>query len=482
MDNESPEMDNTELTPEPAEETTTPSVEPTIASNTEETAEKPGSDDTGSAQPAQPEEPEKTAAEPSDKSAPGPGLSGIRVAMELCDRVMEAVGTMTFHGGVRPDNISVREDKVSLGGILRHGVGEFTPQELEYMAPELFWDGVRSPAADVYSVGLVLYSIYNFGRLPFWPNSGAVTPNARASALQKRMSDEPVAPPVNADAELSAVILRALSFRVEERWQDVGELKNALSSCDESSSPVDISLAMSGLLTRAAEVDPNQRRTAADRSRTYYDEGEIRDIRRPKRRKNLTWLWMLILSMLLIGAAVLLWISFHPPEGETPNGPPIEPPVTPTAEPLITPEPTPEPTPTERPHGAQYVVHVEDVSWEEAARRCEELGGTLAVPSSEEEYRELIRVCTSARINYVWLGASRQADGNWVSVNGDPVNFFNWGKGEPSFTDSGDGATEDYLMMWRVGETWPYNDSRENPLTDYGWIFGGSIGYVCKMW
>ena len=48
-----------------------------------------------------------------------------------------------------------------------------------------------------------------------------------------------------------------------------------------------------------------------------------------------------ILSILLIGAAVLLWISFHPPGEDTPNGPPIEPPVTPTAAPLITPEPTP---------------------------------------------------------------------------------------------------------------------------------------------
>ena len=145
------------------------------------------------------------------------GINGVMIGMSLCDAVAQAVGRERFHGGVRPENISVRDGQVFLGSTLKHGVGEFTPQELEYMAPELFWDGIRSPSADVYSVGLVLYSLFNYGRLPFWPSAGAITPNARASALQKRMSDEAVTPPASADAELAAIILRALAFRTEDR-------------------------------------------------------------------------------------------------------------------------------------------------------------------------------------------------------------------------------------------------------------------------
>ena len=128
------------------------------------------------------------------------GINGVMIGMSLCDAVAQAVGRERFHGGVRPENISVRDGQVFLGSTLKHGVGEFTPQELEYMAPELFWDGIRSPSADVYSVGLVLYSLFNYGRLPFWPAAGAITSNARASALQKRMSDEAVTPPASADA------------------------------------------------------------------------------------------------------------------------------------------------------------------------------------------------------------------------------------------------------------------------------------------
>lgn len=485
MDTAPPE----ELHPEqpetaPAEESAGTEKEP--AADTETPAEENNPE----AAPGSPEPPEDSPVP--ETEPPGPekaegahtALSGIRVAMALCDRVMETVGLERFHGGVRPDNISVRDDLVHLGTTLQHNVGEFTPQELEYMAPELFWDGIRSPAADVYSVGLVLYSIYNYGRLPFWPVSGAITPNARASALQKRMSDEPITPPAKADAELSAVILRALAFRTEERWQDVRELKEVLSTCDESSSPVDISLAMSGLLTRSTEPSPDHR-AAAGKSRNYYDDKEIPAVRRPRRRRNLSWLWLLLFGILIVGAAILLLLGGNDRGASNdPNQLVLE--DTPSPEPLLTPTPSPEvtatPEPTERPRGPQYAVYVENVSWERAVERCRELGGTLAIPSSEEEYNELVRVCTSARVNYVWLGASRQADGNWMTPDGELVTFFNWGEGEPSRIDGGDGAAEDYLLMWRNNELWQYNDSREDPLKDYAWLYGGSIGFVCRMW
>ncbi len=207
------------------------------------------------------------------------GVSGISLAMSLCDAVLYAVGPDRFHGGVRPDNISVRDDKLYLGGTLKHTVGEFTPQELEYMAPELFWDGISTPASDVYSIGLVLYSFYNHGRLPFWPAGGAITPNARAAALQRRMSDEALIPPAKADAELAAVILRALAFRTEERWHDVAELRNALGSCDASNSPIDISLAMSGINNR------NPDRGEGGSGGPSAGEGDGPSVRRPSGRK-----------------------------------------------------------------------------------------------------------------------------------------------------------------------------------------------------
>ena len=194
---------------ETAPEAETPKEE-TPKEEAPETAEPAGED-----KPATETPKTAPAAEKKAESAKADGLGGVGLAISLCDAVLYSVGRDHFHGGIRPDNISVRGDKAYLGGTLQHTVGEFTPQELEYMAPELFWDGIRTPTADVYSIGLILYSLYNYGRLPFWPVSGAITPNARASALQKRMSNEEIQPPASADAELAGIILRALAFRIE---------------------------------------------------------------------------------------------------------------------------------------------------------------------------------------------------------------------------------------------------------------------------
>ena len=421
--------------------------------------------------------------EKEEKEQGSGGINGVMVGISLCEAVVQAVGRERFHGGVRPDNISVRDGQVFLGSTLKHGVGEFTPQELEYMAPELFWDGIRAPSSDVYSVGLVLYSLYNFGRLPFWPTSGAITPNARASALQKRMSDEVITPPANAEAELAAIILRALSFRTEERWHDVTELKDALGSCDAANSPIDISLAMTGLLNRSAANPPDAPVDKA-KNNTYYDEGEISITRQPQRRRNLSWLWILLALVFIAGAVVLLLndnFRFSNPEPTPTPEPTMIPTVSPSPEP--TPEVTPTPEPTKRPSGPKYKIYRENVSWDAAVAKCKEAGGWLAIPANEEELTAVTRLCNNEGLDFCWLGASRQPDGKWVTPDGDEVFFFNWSPGEPSMIDGGDGAAENYLLLWHsADDKWLYNDSREDPLKEYGFIYGGKIGFVCQMW
>ena len=49
--------------------------------------------------------------------------------------------------------------------------------------------------------------------------------------------------------------------------------------------------------------------------------------------------------------------------------------------------------------------------------------------------------------------------------------------------DAGDGAAENCLLLWREGdEEWYFNDSRDDPLEDYFWLYDGKIGFVCQMW
>lgn len=82
-----------------------------------------------------------------------------------------------------------------------------------YTAPELH-DALATlnPTADVYSLGLILYQIYNNGQLPF----------------QNRAPSEELPAPLNADYEMAEIIMKACSPDPRVRWQNPIEMGKAL--------------------------------------------------------------------------------------------------------------------------------------------------------------------------------------------------------------------------------------------------------------
>ena len=132
-----------------------------------------------------------------------------------------------YFGGVRPDNIGYTEDgNVVLGAPAGDNAEQRSTEELEFMAPEIFWSGAQSPAADVYSVGLLLYAGVSNGLLPFYP--AKPTPNDRADALKRRMNGEELPIPRTAGKELADIIRKATAFRAADRYQTPEELRAAL--------------------------------------------------------------------------------------------------------------------------------------------------------------------------------------------------------------------------------------------------------------
>ena len=120
-----------------------------------------------------------------------------------------------------------------------------------------------------------------------------------------------------------------------------------------------------------------------------------------------------------------------------------------------------------------------DVGWLEAQQEALSRGGQLVTINSAEELQQVADLANQAGFDRVWIGAHR-VDGNLVWESGEDVEFYQWDVGEPSFTDGGDGAAEDYVMLWYRNGTWVYNDSRENPLTNFYGMYGGRIGYVVE--
>lgn len=119
-----------------------------------------------------------------------------------------------------------------LGERADHAPGEWTTDELEYMAPELFWSGTLDARADVYSIGLLLYAGVTRGRLPFFACAAEGMSNAqRAAALRRRMNGEGVPIPTIAGEKLGEVLRRCLAFPPESRYADTIELSMALEPC-----------------------------------------------------------------------------------------------------------------------------------------------------------------------------------------------------------------------------------------------------------
>ena len=138
-----------------------------------------------------------------------------------------------YHGGIRPDNISRAGDgTVGLGAPARTDTKDWTTEELEFMAPEVFWSGALDASADVYSLGLLLYAGVMGGRLPFYPDDRAPQPEDMAAALRRRMNGEALPLARKAGRDLAQIIARATQCKPADRYATPAELCAALEQYD----------------------------------------------------------------------------------------------------------------------------------------------------------------------------------------------------------------------------------------------------------
>ncbi|MCM1545003.1 MAG: protein kinase, partial [Ruminococcus sp.] len=102
-----------------------------------------------------------------------------------------------------------------------------------YMAPEFINSGKINCTVDTYSLGLVLYSLVNRGRLPFteaYPQE--VTINGLDRSKMNRLNGVELPKPLLASDALFAVISKACAYKEEDRYlspkQMYADLKNVL--------------------------------------------------------------------------------------------------------------------------------------------------------------------------------------------------------------------------------------------------------------
>lgn len=147
-------------------------------------------------------------------------LGAVNLGLDLCAALTICRRSGFMYADLKPSNIYIAEDKTyKIGdlGFLRLDSLKYASlpakYQSKYTAPEIT-DAFSTVNAtlDVYSVGKILYEIYNNGDFP------VIEDNAELPA------------PVNADYEMTEIILKACAATAEDRWEDPAQMGQALVS------------------------------------------------------------------------------------------------------------------------------------------------------------------------------------------------------------------------------------------------------------
>lgn len=107
----------------------------------------------------------------------------------------------------------------------------------------------------------------------------------------------------------------------------------------------------------------------------------------------------------------------------------------------------------------------------EAEKYCENLGGYLAVITSQKENDSLYAYVTANGFRNVYFGLTdRETEGVWKTIVGDLVTYTNWSYGEPN-----NESNEDYAMFY-----WKYEDGTWNDGNFGNGTEGDELVFLCE--
>lgn len=160
----------------------------------------------------------------------------LKLGIDLCSALELCSKNNIIHRDIKPANIFISKNgdyKLGDFGVAKElgkTAGAMSAKgTYSYMAPEVANRKNYDSTVDIYSLGIVMYTLLNNNRQPFVdPKSPAVTYNERMAAANRRLKGEPLPPPANASKELSDIILTACAFDPAKRFRTAKAFKNAL--------------------------------------------------------------------------------------------------------------------------------------------------------------------------------------------------------------------------------------------------------------
>lgn len=159
----------------------------------------------------------------------------IRLGINICDALEKYHDEDIVHENIKESNIFIDNEQFKLGDFY---MSKGLPNEIPitqmkdsryYAAPEIILGNEYDKSIDFYSLGIVLYKLFNNGLFPFLSNSSNVTSNQDIEeALNERFRVKELPPPRYGSSGIKQIILKACSFYPENRYSTAIEFKNDL--------------------------------------------------------------------------------------------------------------------------------------------------------------------------------------------------------------------------------------------------------------
>lgn len=106
--------------------------------------------------------------------------------------------------------------------------------------------------------------------------------------------------------------------------------------------------------------------------------------------------------------------------------------------------------------GNWYLLYFEPLSWDAAERRCEALGGQLAVVPDKPTWQFIVSLQKNK--SALWMGGTDEGSkGNWRWVDGTPFNFNLWFN---RYTSTEHGPNDNYLCLDNAWAVAPWRAAR----------------------
>ena len=160
----------------------------------------------------------------------------IRIGTDVCNALEYCEGQNIIHRDVKESNIFYSDmGMFKLGdfGISRQLIANNATMTsagtVSKMAPEVYKGEKYDSRVDIYSLGIVLYSLLNYGRPPFYPPYPAeVTTEAAYEADMTRIKGAAIPPLAGVDDRLNRIVCKACHPKPSARYRSAAEFREAL--------------------------------------------------------------------------------------------------------------------------------------------------------------------------------------------------------------------------------------------------------------